>query len=409
MLSDVDIDKLIAPFEARELALEEYVIGIIAKRVKEIGKLSRSDLHRLERLYAMGADVRTINKAIAKMTGLQEKDIQRLIYNVAQDAYIDVEPYYNYRKLPYIPFSENVPLQAIVNSIAVQTQKEFRNLSNTKMLGFVIRDFRNPKKKKFYNVDQTYKTVIDEAIQAAQSGVLDYNTVMRRTLKQLNDSGLRRVYYESGYSQRMSAAVRRNILDGIKEITQRVTLWLGEKFDSDGVELTAHRFPAPDHAPFQGHQFKKKQFERLQNNKSFRDTKWRKFPAQKRIIGQWNCRHFAYPVILGVMDPTYTDEELQNILNENEKGITLPNGKHMTGYEATQKQNELARKVRQVKEEQMLAQQAGDEELAKQCQADVNRYTKEYNAFNKMANQQIQFEPRKDKLTVPGYKKISTK
>ena len=409
MLSDLDIDNLIQPFENRQKAIEDYVIKVIAERVNEIGKMLPSDIHKLERLYRTGSDVKTINKMIAKLTGLQEKDIKRLIKEVAQDVYIDAKPYYDYRQIPQLPLSQNSALQTVISAISAQTQKEFRNLSNTKMIGFMIRDRKHPNRIKFYNVEETYKTIVDEAIQAVQSGVIDYGTAMRRTLKQLNSSGMRRVYWESGYSQRMDTAVRRNILDGVKQINQQANIVVGEQFGADGMELTAHELPAPDHAPFQGHQFKNIEYNKLQNNKSFVDTKGNRFPAQERIIGQWNCKHFAYPIILGVMKPTYTDKQLQGILDRNEKGMTLANGQHLTGYEATQYQNKLALKVRQAKDGQMMAMEAGDMDLAREYQARVTRYTKNYNAFNKLAQSQMQLSDRRDKLTVSGYRRISMK
>ena len=183
MLSDLDIDNLIQPFENRQKAIEDYVIKVIAERVNEIGKMLPSDIHKLERLYRTGSDVKTINKMIAKLTGLQEKDIKRLIKEVAQDVYIDAKPYYDYRQIPQLPLSQNSALQTVISAISAQTQKEFRNLSNTKMIGFMIRDRKHPNRIKFYNVEETYKTIVDEAIQAVQSGVIDYGTAMRRTLQ----------------------------------------------------------------------------------------------------------------------------------------------------------------------------------------------------------------------------------
>ena len=409
MLSDYDIDELIKPFEERQRELEEYVIKIIAKRVNEIGHMLPSDIYKLQRLYETGSDVKKINKAISRMTGIQEKKLKELIRQVALDAYIDVKPYYDYRRKSFIPFLKNNPLIKMVEAISRQTRKELRNLSNTTMIGFLIRDRKHPKKFKFYNAADTYRTVIDEAIQAVTSGVVDYNTAMRKTLKQLNNSGMRRVYYESGYSQRMDTAVKRNILDGIRQVSQGTRIITGEQFGADGVELTAHAFPAPDHAPFQGHQFTNDEWDKLQNNVAFKDIDGNKFPAQKRIIGQWNCRHMAYPIIVGVTKPTYSDKDLKDILKRNEKGVTLSNGKHLTGYEVLQRQNEIALKVRKAKDGQIMARQAGDEELAKQYQRNVNKYTKQYNAFNERYASQLGISERRDKLTVSGYKKISAK
>lgn len=409
MLSEIDVNNLITPFELRQKALEQYVIRTIAKRVNEIGKMLPSDIHKLERLYKSGADVQAINRAIANMTGLQIKDIKKLIKVVAQDSYIDAKPYYDYRRKPFIPLSQNIPLQKVINAVSRQTQNSFKNLSNSQAIGFLIRDRKHPKRMKFYTVIETYQSVIDEAIQAVLSGTLDYQTTMRRTIRQLNNSGMRRMYWESGYSQRMDTAVKRNILDGVKQISQEVHKITGEQFGADGIELTAHPYPAPDHAPFQGRLFTNKEFDKLQDHRSFKDIKGNNYPAQERIIGQYNCKHFAYPVILAATIPTYTEKQLKDILKQNEKGVTLPSGEHLTGYEAIQYQNKLALKVRQLKDAQMVAQEAGDMKLAKEYQTKVTQVTKHYNIYNKKIMSQLGVGVHKEKLSVVGYRRISVK
>lgn len=262
---------------------------------------------------------------------------------------------------------------------------------------------------KFYTMTETYQSVIDEAIQAVLSGTLDYQTAMRRTIRQLNNSGMRRMYWESGYSQRMDTAIKRNILDGVKQISQEVHNITGQQFGADGVELTAHPYPAPDHAPFQGRLFTNKEFDKLQDHRSFKDIKGNNYPAQERIIGQYNCKHFAYPVILEATIPTYTEKQLKDILKQNEKGVTLPSGEHLTGYEAIQYQNKLALKVRQLKDAQMVAQEAGDMKLAKEYQTKVTQATKHYNIYNKKIMSQLGVGVHKEKLSVVGYRRISVK
>lgn len=407
MLSEIDVENLIQPFADRQKVIETFIINLIAKRVRQIGTMLPSDIYRLERLLKTGSDVREINKALARLTGLQESQIKQVIKEVAADSYKDAKPYYDYRHKSFVPLMQNEPLAKVIEAIGRQTIAAYKNLSNTRMIGFLIRDMKNPNRLRFYNVSQAYRSIIDEAIQAVQSGVTDYNSVMRRTLKQLNNSGLKRMYWDSGYAQRLDSAVKRNILDGVRQVNQEVHKITGEQFGADGYEITAHNLPAPDHAPFQGHMLAKAQYEKLQSSQDFVDVNGKHFHGVERVLCQWNCKHFAYPVILGVSKPKYTEKQLQQILDNNEQGATI-GGKHYTGYELTQKQNEIALKVRQMKDGQVMAVNAGDMELAKQYQAKVNQWTKRYSAFNKKVFQQMpNWSARKDKLTVSGYKRIS--
>lgn len=409
MLSQDALDNLVQPIITRQQKINEYVIEIICKRVKEIGRLLPSDIHRLERILKMGVDVRKINTEIARQTGYQVRDIKKLIKSVAYDSYEDTKPYYDYRHKSFIPFAKNVALQRIVNAVANETANIYLNMAKSQ--AFMIRDLKNPKVLKPTSIAKTYQSVIDEAVQAVQSGTLDYNTAMRRTIKQLADSGLRRVTFnpESGrtYTQRMDTAIRRNILDGVRKVNQEVQDETGKQFGANGKEITVHMNPAPDHQFVQGHQFSNEEYEKLQGEEdvTFKDVQGRLYKHFDRHIGTCNCRHFTYSIIIGFANPNYTDAQLAKIMADNDKGYTLPNGKHLTMYQCTQYQRKLETDVRYAKDGQIAALASGDEELAKQYQVKVNELTKEYNQFSKACG----LSPKPVKMRVSGYKKISTK
>lgn len=400
MLSDDTIDNLMQPIIDRQEAINVFIIKLIAERVKSIGELLPSD-HNLERLYMTGSDVRKINKELARLAKLQVHDIKELIKIVASGAYQDAKAFFDYRKKPFVPFAENKNIQRVVNAIANQTAGDYTNLS--KAQAFMLRDPKNPKKLIPTPPAQAYQTVIDEAIQAAQMGVINYNTAMRRTMDQLSQSGNRVVYQaESGrvHSQRMDVAVRRNVLDGIRAINQGVQDEVGKEIGADGKEITVHAFSAPDHEPVQGHQFTNAEYDKLQNEKAFVDVKGRKFSAIKRPIGVLNCRHFTYAIIIGVSKPIYTDQQLEQFKADNAKGYTLPNGKHLTMYECTQHQRMLERKIRYAKEGKIGADALGDAESSAKYKAKVKKLTKQYNTFSKGCG----LKPKPERTRVDGYK-----
>ena len=64
------------------------------------------------------------------------------------------------------------------------------------------------------------------------------------------------------------------------------------------MEISAHDRPAPDHADIQGKQYTKEEYEKLN-------------ASLKRPIGTLNCMQIAFPIIYGVTEPSYTDEELR--------------------------------------------------------------------------------------------------
>lgn len=401
MLSDRDIEKLIQPIVDRQNAISRYVIRKIAQRVKEVGELLPSDVYKLERLYKSGADVRAINKEIARLTKIQENEIKKLIRRVAIDSYKDAKPFYDYRKIPFIDFADNKSLQNIVKAIEKQTLGTYQNLS--KAQAFMLRDRKNPKILKPTPIAKAYQSVIDEAVQASQSGAVDFRTAMRRTMTQLSDSGICHVEYntESGrrYSQRLDTAVRRNIEDGVRAINQGVQDETGKQFGADGKEITVHAMSAPDHEPVQGHQFTNEEYEKLQSSEPFKDLDGQEFAPIERHIGVLNCKHFTYSIICGVSKPVYTKAQLEKIKEDNQKGYTDKAGHHYTKYECSQKMRDMETKIRQQKERYMTLMSCGDAEGADKARAKVKQFNKEYSEFARACGLSTQF----DRTRVEGY------
>lgn len=401
MLSENAIDHLVQPIVVRQESINTYVLSKIALSVKEIGQLSPSDVNRMKLLAAMGADIREMNAELARMSSLQVKDIKSLIKTVAIRTNLDAKPLYDYRHKSFIPYEKNSKLQSFVKLIGDRTSGTYKNLSRSKATGFIMRNLKYPGTNKFYSIDDAYKSVIDEAIQATQSGI-DYRTAMRKTLQQLADSGIRRLSWDSGYTQRVDTAVRRNILEGVRAIQQAAEDAIGEEIGADGKELSVHINCALDHEPFQGHQLTNENWDKLQNSEDFEDINGQKFKGVERIIGLWNCRHIAKSIIVGVTKPLYTPEELQEFIDDNHKGYILPNGKHITMYECTQLQRQMETKIRYAKDEQLVFQKSGNLEAAKIAREKVKKYQREYYNFSKDCG----LPAHKDRMAVPNYRPI---
>lgn len=402
MLSESAIDNLVEPIVTRQEDINIYVLQKIAKKVRDIGTITASDINRMKILIEYGADIREMNSELARLSNLQVRDIKDTIKTVAIKTNLDAKPLYDYRHKSFIPYEKNKNLQDTVKIIGDRTAGTYKDLSHSKATGFLIRDQKHPGLLKFQSIDDTYKSVIDEAIQASASGVVDYRTAMRRTLKQLADSGVRRLSWDSGYTQRLDTAVRRNILEGVRAIQQATEDLIGEEIGADGKELSVHINCALDHEPFQGHQLRNEEWEKLQNSEDFEDVNGQQFVGVERVIGMWNCRHIARSIIVGVTEPMYTPEKLQKFIEDNHRGYTLPNGKHITLYECTQMQRQMETKIRYAKEEQMTFEEAGDLERAKLARQKVIRYQQEYRKFSKDCN----LPTHKDRMSVPGYKPI---
>ena len=431
--SEEEIDKLIQPVVDRQVNINNWVIRKIAQRIKEIGELLPSDVHALEQLAKTGADVVAINVELARVAGLQVAQIKRIIKQVAENTYLNAKPFYDYRQKTFIPFEENEPVQRIVKAIEKQTSGTYQNMA--KAQAFMVRDPKNPKILRPTPIARTYQNTVDKAIQTVVGGTQDYQSTMRESLKEITDSGIKAVEYntESGrtYTQRLDTAVRRNLLDGVRAINQGVQDEVGKQFGADGVEITVHACPAPDHCYVQGHQFSMAEYAKISpmptiqqdnsiDNSVYEpykvpkdedfddhdpdnwvwDVNGKKYSRFARRIGTCNCKHFAFNIIIGHAPQNYTDKQLQEILDENEKGVDV-DGKHYTKYQATQMQRKMETRIRKAKDEQIAMKEAGDMEGVRQAQEKVKRYTQEYKDFSDEAGLRMKL----DRIKVEGYKK----
>ena len=402
MLSDVALDILMQPIIDRQEEIDRFVLEVIANRIREVGQLTPSDIYKIKRLVQMGADIILINEELARLADLQVRDIKNMMRDVALDFYIDAKPLYDYRHKSYIPYENNPRLQRLVTAIGNVTSETYQNLSNSNVIGFLISYPNNPSKTVFKSIKNTYQIDVDRAIQAIQNKTIDYNTAIRRTINELAASGVRKVYYPSGYSQRLDSAVRRDIMDGVHQINIQMQLMIGEETGADGIELSAHMNSALDHEPIQGRQFSMKDFDKMQSVSDFQDVQGNKYPAMERAIGMWNCRHLVYPIIVGVTKPRYTNMQLQQFIDRNHAGYTTEDGKHMTMYECTQYQRKLETKIRQAKDGQILFRKSGDMEEARKYQAQINRYMEQYKQFSNA----VGLRQKIDRTRVNGYRKI---
>ena len=399
MLKDNEIESVIQPFVERQERLNEFVIQQIARSVKTVGSLSKEDVRRLTKLLKIGANAQLVTKEIASVLNTQEKAVKQAIKEVARVTYKDAKPFYDYRHRKQIPFEKNTRLQKSVQAVGEQTANTFKNLSNSKAVGFLVRDMKHPAGLKFYNVTDTYQSVIDEAVQAVQSGVLSFDTAMRRTLRQLNESGLRRAYWDTGVTRRLDSVVRMNILSGVRQINQRVQQQIATEINADGIELSAHSFSAPDHEPIQGRIFTKDNFNRMQSEMPFEDIDGNKYSAMRRPIGEWNCKHFTQAIVIGAHKPTWSADDLQELIDANKAGYTTPSGKHLTMYECVQMQRKYETAIRYAKEGVIMARNAGNTPLMEEYQAKLADLNKQYRQFSKDCGLRVQ----RNRTYVPNF------
>ncbi len=408
MLSDEILEKVIERLTNRIEEGNTYVLRKIGANIKRIGKAKASDLIKLEQMLKYGGDYEKIAQKLAKITEINIKDIKKIFRVAAKKDYDFAKKFYKYRNAKYIPFDENVALKSQIDALANITASDYVNIANTRAIGFSIKDIRG--NTIFQSLDNTYRNVIDEAVLSVSQGKSTFDEQMYKIIKELGTSGLKTINFASGRAVRLDSAIRMNMRGALRNLHNEMQEQLGEEFDSDGVEISVHSNPAPDHALVQGRQFSNEEFNKFQNDQDAVSYDGIKFPAEseetghdRRSISEYNCYHYIFAIVLGVNKPEYSNKELKKIINKTNEEIEI-DGRKYDHYEATQLQRQLETKIREQKDIQIMAKEAGNDLLAGEAQNKIRVLTKKY----KEVSQKADLPTYMERMRVSGYRRSAS-
>lgn len=403
MLSDEVIEKVVERLTNRIEQANTYVLTQIGKKIKQIYNMTPSEAQKLIQVLKYGGDYEKITRKLAEITKLNIKDIKKIFEEIARNDYDFAKQFYDFRNKKYIPFEQNKTLQRQIEAIRVLTEGKYIDLARTKALGFSIRN--NKGKVIFKGLKQVYNEAIDKAVLSVVQGKDTFYNNMHSILKDIGESGLKTLDYKSGRSIRLDSAIRMHMEDAIKQLHNETQKQIGEEFDSDGVEITVHLNPAPDHERVQGRQFSNIEFNKFQNDIDCYSYDGIFFSHEfeghdRRSISELNCKHYTFSIILGVNIPQYSNEQLQEIIDRNDKGFDFEN-KHYTMYDGTQLQRQIEREIRNQKDLQMFGLTSGDDKLVRDSQNKIRLLNKKYKQLSEASN----LPTKMQRLRVSGYKR----
>lgn len=347
------------------LALTEPMIDDLVKdisrRIKGAGAITETAEYQIYRAQALGASKKEVERRVAEQLKLQEEVISSLFEYVLDKS---------------LAYEDNGSLQQMADAYAEMTKSKtaemLQNLWGTAPDGQVL------------PLQDAYARALDFAFRETATGVLDMETAIRRAVMPLAKRGLRTIEQKSGRSIGIEYACRRYIMDQLGALDDEVQKANHDRLGCDGWEISAHAACAPDHEPIQGRQYSDAEYEQLNN-------------SLQRRIGHLNCGHTASPIILGVNAPQYTEAELKQFAEDNEKGITY-NGKHYTLYQAGQEQATMENAIRNLRRQILADEETKSPDLQKH-QIRLRVLQSEYTKFCKAAN----LPTRNERLQVAGF------
>ena len=348
--------------------LSEFILRDIARRIAKGAEITDTAEYQLYRARSLGLSTDEIAAKIAEINGSSAAEINRLIREAAAQSDEFDRKMLGADKGAAIPLEENTQLQKLISAQIKETSGKCENLTNT--MGFADHDFLG--RVYYLSMTDMYRREMDSAHMKVVTGTTDYMTAIRQACNKLAASGVRTIDYESGRSDRIEVAARRALLTSVAHVTHRISEENGEELGADGWEMSAHSGSRPSHAVYQGRQYTQEQYERI----------------IKPLISEPNCRHDVFPIILGVSEPVYTEEELRNI---DQPPFTYE-GRKYTAYEASQQMRKMERAMRKQKDRCIVADAAGDEEAFATASIRLNRQKYIYEDFCKAADSYTEYE-----------------
>lgn len=355
-------------------ALELVLLDEICSRLKLRDELNEVTVQDIKALRAHGIDLKEIKKAIQKATGISEQKLNKLLDDVVER---NQQYYTNVIDLAHITQPETLVSIEDTWAIYQQTKRDLRNI--TQSMGFLVDDGRT-----MLPPAKAYQWALDNATMQVQSGAINYNQAIKTAVKQLADSGLKVVDYESGHRDQIDVAARRAVMTGVSKLCAKYTEQSAEYLETPYYEVSAHAGArdVPGPSPWSSH--------KDWQGKVYSIRTGDIYPSIYDACGLGavdglegaNCRHRRYPWVEGVSERTYTDEQLQHI----DDGIGCEyDGKKYTAYEATQMQRRIERTIRKQKRLKNAYEAAGLTGDATTANIKLRRLNAKYKEFSKAA------------------------
>lgn len=360
-------EKLSGQIERAFSDLEMRILEDIVRRIRKTGEITSTADWQINRLRILGNSSEDIEKMVKETLNASYPEMFELYDKVIDWEYVRNKDIYEQINAKYIPYEENEELQQITNALIQQTDADLQNI--TQSLGFYL-DYGTGKPV-LTPLAEVYQKYLDATILDIVSGAFDYNSVLRRVVTQLTNSGLRQIDYASGRGNRIDVAARRAVMTGITQLTGHISDFNADKLGTKYFEIAWHAGARPTHAVWQGKVWRKEQLVTVCG-----------LGTVTGLEGA-NCYHERYPFIPGISERNWTDEWLEE-QNRKENTPKTFNGKEYTLYEAKQKQRQMELAMRAQREKvQLLKDGDADPDDIMLARAKYQGQLNEYARFSK--------------------------
>lgn len=339
--------------EISEMLHNEIIKRIIDRIMLRIGRgddyiLTAQDKWQLETLQQAGYLLEDIQKDIAEVTKLQQKEIAEAMEEAGVKSLEYDDEVYCSAGLDPKPFTQSPELIRIAQRNYEATIGEFRNFTRTMAL----------------QSQQLFIKECDKAYNLVATGALSYSEAVKEVINNIVSDGVT-VTYPSGHTDTIETATLRAVRTGISQMSAQVGIARMKEMGACLAITSSHFGARPSHYLWQGKVFyvdwnKMNEVYPLseiptpQNIDRSLASKYPDFVESTRIgkvdgLSGANCRH-SHSVFYEGMENPFAEYDSE----ENKKM-----------YEKQQRQRTLERRIRDTKREVMGLKEAVDKEKHK--------------------------------------------
>lgn len=285
--------------------LNEELTNEIMKKINKAGNLTEYTKHQIRVLINQGGK-EVFEEALRKTNKVSKKTRKEVdeIFNELKDAQTSgYKSMYDYNDIDY-DISENS--QQLIDSVVRRTNKNIRNL--TKSIAFATK--------------REYIKAIDELYLKVATGSVSYDKAIKSTLTDLSNKGI--TLQSKGRNYTIEGMVKNNLFTALRQTANEISSQIKDDIKADAVWISVTPYCRPSHIPINGVVM---DLDKFKKNYEY-------------LTQEPNCYHIVNYVVKDIFEPPLEKDYIRRV-NRNAKSM----------YEARQKQNYLARQVRQKKKE----------------------------------------------------------
>lgn len=250
-LTQEEMEQMPKPIEQAFSDLELKILEDIVARIKENNMITATAEYDIFQLVKMGESEKMIKRYVEKTLKLTYSEIEDIFGDVFERGYNRDSNLYKAVGADFVAYKDNKQLQQFIGAIKDQTKGTYKNITNT--MGFVR---QREGVKTWVPLTKYYKDTLSRAVFEITSGAFSYSQVIKRTINEMTNSGIRTIDYASGRTSRIEVAARRAIMTAVTQVTAKVTEQNMDKLHTDYVEVSWHETARPTHQVWQGRVFK---------------------------------------------------------------------------------------------------------------------------------------------------------